>query len=251
MKGAFSARIVIGLALLSSLVVCGCHGVMHRNHGVEHIGSPASWSSRIEPPPEAASVVAVGASVLAPTDGGSSTDAAVPEMSEPPALLRQLRPIGSNLAAAADQPDLHFEFSTLADPIPGSYHCAGGHVYVSTGMLRVLDRQEDLAAVLALEIAGLIAERDSANRMPFAGSMPSAGPNDEFLQRALAAKEGPPIGAPARRQVERLARKLLRRAGYSSVDFAEMRMRIESRGAGATTTTSASDSPNASSPAAN
>lgn len=68
--------------------------------------------------------------------------------------------VGGKLAAVSGRPDLKWQFTVLDSPRPDAFATRGGYVYITRGMLALLGSENDLAAVLAHEIAH-ISTRDA------------------------------------------------------------------------------------------
>jgi Zn-dependent protease with chaperone function len=57
------------------------------------------------------------------------------------------------LLKQVDTPGLKFQFYVVADQLPNAFALPGGHVIVTSGMLTFFDRQEEIAGVIAHEMA--------------------------------------------------------------------------------------------------
>jgi len=68
------------------------------------------------------------------------------------ALSDRINKIGNRVVRASDRPDMKYTFRVLNDPTINAFSAAGGFVYINTGLLDVLESEEQLAAVLAHEI---------------------------------------------------------------------------------------------------
>jgi predicted Zn-dependent protease len=68
--------------------------------------------------------------------------------------------VGGKLAAVSGRPELKWQFTVLDSPRPDAFATRGGYVYITRGMLALLRSENDLAAVLAHEIAH-ISTRDA------------------------------------------------------------------------------------------
>ena len=73
-------------------------------------------------------------------------------------LTRKVSRIGKKLVAASDRQDLDFTFKILNTCEVNAFAGPGGFVYITAGMLDLLESKDELAAVLAHEI-GHICER--------------------------------------------------------------------------------------------
>lgn len=75
-------------------------------------------------------------------------------------LSAHISAIGEKLAAASDRPTLKWHFTLVDSSAPNAFATQGGYVYITRGMLALLQSDDELAAVLAHEIAH-ICSRDS------------------------------------------------------------------------------------------
>lgn len=76
---------------------------------------------------------------------------------EDPELERYVRRIGRRVAAESGRDDVDWTFRILDDPGAQAWAGPGGHVYVTRGLLALLDSEAELAAVLAHEVAHVAA----------------------------------------------------------------------------------------------
>jgi predicted Zn-dependent protease len=70
-----------------------------------------------------------------------------------PVMEAYLHEVGQRLVAAADDPRWKFSFQIVDQEEPNSFAIPGGGIYVSRGLLALLEREDELAGVLAHEIA--------------------------------------------------------------------------------------------------
>lgn len=105
--------------------------------------------------------------------------------------------VGDRLAKSPSAASHAFVFETLCNARPCCHHCVDGHVYVSTGMFDVLTSTEELASVIAVEMAEHILEEASEDAKPSSD------------------------------QVESLAKQLLTEAGFTASNPLAVRDRIE------------------------
>lgn len=78
-----------------------------------------------------------------------------------PALTKYINDIGSLLAYASDRPATYggYHFAILNNDEPNAYACPGGIILVNKGLLKEVKNEDQLAAVLAHEVAH-VAHRD-------------------------------------------------------------------------------------------
>jgi predicted Zn-dependent protease len=90
---------------------------------------------------------------------------------EDPAVVGYVRQVGERLAGAAAHPAVTWQFHIADDPEPNAFALPGGWVYVTRGLLELVNREDELAGVVGHEIAH-VAERHAARRVaaatPFA-----------------------------------------------------------------------------------
>lgn len=72
--------------------------------------------------------------------------------------------IGRRIAAVSHQPDLDWEYTVIEDETPNAFALPGGKVGVNTGMFAIAQSDDQLAAVIAHEVAHATA-RHSAERI--------------------------------------------------------------------------------------
>ena len=60
--------------------------------------------------------------------------------------------VGQNLANASHRPDIRWNFGVLDSPTANAFSAPGGYVIVTTGLLKLVDNEAQLAGVLAHEL---------------------------------------------------------------------------------------------------
>ena len=83
------------------------------------------------------------------------------EISEDPTLNRRVTEVGQRIAKVSDDPGYDWEFTVLEDPTPNAFALPGGKVGVNTGLFEVAKNDDQLAAVMAHEVAHAIARHGS------------------------------------------------------------------------------------------
>ncbi len=81
-----------------------------------------------------------------------------------PPLQTYVRSIGVNLAQLSHRPNLPFHFKVVDSPSINAFALPGGYVYVTRGILAVLNDEAELAGVLGHEI-GHVTERHSVQQI--------------------------------------------------------------------------------------
>jgi predicted Zn-dependent protease len=81
-----------------------------------------------------------------------------------PALEGYVRAIGEKLAAVSERPEGPWQFQVADQPEPNAFALPGGYVYVTRGLLALVNSEDELAGVIGHEIAHVTA-RHSTKRM--------------------------------------------------------------------------------------
>src|SRR5919199_5023918 len=68
-------------------------------------------------------------------------------------LQDYVQQVGARLAAGSERAQLPWTFRVLDDPMPNAFALPGGYVFVTRGILCVINSEAELAGVLAHEIA--------------------------------------------------------------------------------------------------
>ena len=80
------------------------------------------------------------------------------------ALQNYLQTIGSGIAAKSERPNLPWTFRAVDDPSPNAFALPGGYVFVTRGLLDLMNNEAELASVLGHEI-GHVTARHSVHQM--------------------------------------------------------------------------------------
>ena len=83
-------------------------------------------------------------------------------MVDDPELQQYVSDLGQKLAADSERPDLPWSFSVVDDPTPNAFALPGGFIYVTRGMLNLMNNEAELALVLGHEIAHVTARHSVA-----------------------------------------------------------------------------------------
>lgn len=85
-------------------------------------------------------------------------------VSSDPRYTQPVNEIGRRIADVSGQPGLEWEFTVIEDEEPNAFALPGGKVGVNTGLFKVAQNKDQLAAVMAHEVGHAIA-RHSAERV--------------------------------------------------------------------------------------
>jgi predicted Zn-dependent protease len=168
-------------------------------------------------------------------------------LSRNPRYVQRVQTVGRRIARVANMPQFRWEFNVIESPKKNAFALPGGKVYFYTGMLDFIKTDEELATVMAHEIAHAIA-RHGAERMSTAmlaemgGAVASQALNLKTpgAQRAfaqaygLAANVGVilPYSRTQESEADRIGLILMAKAGYdprAAIGFWQ-RMSRSSRG---------------------
>jgi predicted Zn-dependent protease len=131
--------------------------------------------------------------------------------------------IGNKIASTSDRPDLRWHFTVADSAIPNAFATQGGYVYITRGMLALLQSDTELAAILSHEIAHICAQ-DTPHKQAVGDimglgvlGMIVAAPALLLVPQLAAAPAGAGMAAISRKDelnADRLGTEYLRRAGY-------------------------------------
>lgn len=131
--------------------------------------------------------------------------------------------IGNKIAASSDRPNLQWKFTVIDSAIPNAFATQGGYVYITRGMLALLQSEAELAAVLAHE-TGHICAQDTPYQQAVGNLMGlgvlgtiAAAPALLLFPQIAAAPEGAGMAAISRKaefNADQLGAKYLERAGF-------------------------------------
>ncbi|NOR79287.1 MAG: M48 family metalloprotease [Methyloprofundus sp.] len=83
---------------------------------------------------------------------------------EDPALLKYVQSIGDRLASYSPYQEISYQFQIVDSEEPNAFALPGGYVYVSRGLLVLLNSEDELAGVIGHEI-GHVAARHGVQRL--------------------------------------------------------------------------------------
>lgn len=131
--------------------------------------------------------------------------------------------IGNKIASTSDRPDLRWHFTVLDSAAPNAFATQGGYVYITRGMLALLQSDAELAAILAHE-TGHVCAQDTLHQQAVGNIMALgvlgtivAAPGLLLFPQLAAAPEGAGMAAISRKDelnADRLGAEYLRRAGF-------------------------------------
>jgi predicted Zn-dependent protease len=152
-------RAVLGVCLFISLGLTGCAtlgkavkvgGQLAGYQELESMGDSMEKSDREFTEEEKYYIGrTVGASLLADAPWKNEAQ-----------LTLYLNEVGNTLAMASSRPEMYhgYHFAALVEKNANAFACPGGFLFISTGLLGICQTEDELAAVLAHEIAHIIME---------------------------------------------------------------------------------------------
>lgn len=79
-------------------------------------------------------------------------------------LDQYVKQVGARLVSNLESPLFDFKFEVVDDPVPNAFALPGGYIYISRGLLTLMNDEDELACVLAHEIIH-VTERHSIQQM--------------------------------------------------------------------------------------
>ncbi|WP_261817094.1 M48 family metalloprotease [Vibrio gallicus] len=79
-------------------------------------------------------------------------------------LDQYVQQIGDRLVSHIENPEFEFHFKVVDDPVPNAFALPGGYIFVSRGLLSLVNSEDELACVIGHEIIH-VTERHSVKQM--------------------------------------------------------------------------------------
>jgi predicted Zn-dependent protease len=160
-------------------------------------------------------------------------------------LERYVTAVGRKLAAVSDRPQEPWKFQIVDTPEPNAFALPGGHIYISRGLLALVNSEDELAGVLGHEI-GHVTAAHVERRMrasvatspvsiasglaglatgivsPSLGRMVSSG--GQALQKGLVIA---PYGRAQENEADQIGQTLAARAGYDPAGISSFLRTLE------------------------
>lgn len=158
-----------------------------------------------------------------------------------PKLVAYVTEVGARLAAGAAPDGVAWQFQVADDPEPNAFALPGGWVYVSRGLLVLVNREDELAGILGHEIGHVVA-RHSVRRVSAATPLALAFGVPAALLGVVSPTLGGIVGgagqlatgfalAPYSREQEReadqIGMRLAARAGWNPAGLADALLALE------------------------
>jgi predicted Zn-dependent protease len=141
-----------------------------------------------------------------------------------PGLVRPVKSIGARLVNALPRRDFDYQFSVVEDKEPNAFTIPGGRIYVHTGLLSIINDQDELAGVLAHEIGHAYERHPTKNLsraygMQYLVSLLLGGSQSQLRALALAAAGKGLLLKYTRsdeREADEVGFQLVKRAGFKT-----------------------------------
>lgn len=79
------------------------------------------------------------------------------KMAQDPLLKKRVEDIGKKIVSVSDRKEIDYEFNVLDDDEVNAVSLPGGYIYVNRGLIEKVDNDDQLAGVLAHEVAHIVA----------------------------------------------------------------------------------------------
>ncbi|MFH1413732.1 MAG: Maf and M48 domain-containing protein [Candidatus Omnitrophota bacterium] len=79
------------------------------------------------------------------------------ELVDDPLIQKRIEDIGKNIASVCDRQDIDYYFKVLDDEEVNAVSLPGGFVYINKGLVEKIDNDDELAGVIAHEVAHIVA----------------------------------------------------------------------------------------------
>jgi predicted Zn-dependent protease len=86
------------------------------------------------------------------------------EIYDDPVVTAYVQSVGDRVAAVCDRPDIDYHFTVIKEDEMNAFALPGGYIYIYTGLMKDLDDEAQLAAVLAHEV-GHVTARHATERL--------------------------------------------------------------------------------------
>lgn len=162
-----------------------------------------------------------------------------------PDVVAYIRRVGNQIVSAIDNPSYRYRFYVVNQEVPNAFTVPGGHVFINSGLIKILENEGELASILAHEVAHAQArhidrqlelQKAVAITTLAAGIVSALLGSDPNLSQAIA------IGSAAgsqtlmlaysrdhEREADEMGTEYLTKAGYSPVDAVNALKRLADR----------------------
>lgn len=157
-----------------------------------------------------------------------------------PELLAYVDALGQRIVRVSSRPELTFRFHILDSPEPNAFALPGGYIYVSRGLLLLANSENELANVLAHEIAHVekkhalsrIEHAEKTSWLTTLGILAAAALGGGDALGAVQAATAGAVAAYSReqeREADQWGQELVRRAGWDPRGMADFLRSLENQ----------------------
>ncbi len=139
-----------------------------------------------------------------------------------PELVAYVRGIGKKLLRGLPRRDFAYRFSIVDQMEPNAFALPGGHIFISRGLMALVNSEDELACVIGHEIVHA-ARRHSAQQQAIVRYQKAFAPRFS-RSRTLAA-----YGRDMEREADALGQKLAAAAGYDPMGMSTFMRRLDQR----------------------
>lgn len=147
-----------------------------------------------------------------------------------PTLQSYVNGIGQELARVSHRPGLPYEFKLVSSKVPNAFALPGGQIFVTAGLVKLMDNERQLAAVLGHEIGHNAARHNVQGMQRSIGVSVLAEIAARATGQTLAGDAAKVIGTMANLkysrddeyQADELGTKYMHKAGYSPWGMVEL-----------------------------
>ena len=156
-------------------------------------------------------------------------------------LQRYVTLVGNTLAAYSERPSLDWHFAVLDTPVVNAFSTPGGYVFITSGAMKDIHSEAELAAVIGHELAHvtqkhILKEIKRANTMAASVDFAQSASANQWLNDDMAKKIGDfafqklfttGLGRRDEEEADRIGVTIATDAGYRAAEFLHFLERLE------------------------
>lgn len=157
-----------------------------------------------------------------------------------PRWQEYLNEVGQKMAAVCDRRDIEYHFTVIESDQVNAFAAPGGFIYFYTGLLKEMDDESQMAAVMAHEISHVVARHGAKRLQTILGvslalELAGGSESNETLQTAIGVGMGLALAGYSRqneREADDFGLTYLVRAGYNPAGMPGMLRKLAALGEG-------------------
>ena len=138
--------------------------------------------------------------------------------------LTYLRNIGERMVAQSNMASLPWEFHIVRDDQANAFSIPGGHVYITTGLIKSVHNTSELAAAVAKQVAHVVGRQEAqalshqygVNTIANAAAGKNASAYQQIVAQAMSKQSVAPFTPDQEREADDTAINLMDKAGYDA-----------------------------------